>query len=71
LIIGALIGVVVVALKMPLPNGQQVCSMQLKQSLLNSPTSIGQWFQDSIQPIIDKAKELIKPVIDASFWFHN
>ena len=27
--------------------------------------SIGQWFQDTIQPIIDKAKELIKPVIDA------
>jgi hypothetical protein len=65
LIIGALIGAVFVAFKDTFVEWATGLFDAIKTKFDEFTASIGQWFQDTIQPIIDKAKELIKPVIDA------
>ena len=65
LVIGAIIGVVFVAFKDTFVEWATGLFDAIKTKFDEFTASIGQWFQDTIQPIIDKAKELIKPVIDA------
>jgi hypothetical protein len=65
LVIGAIIGVVFVAFKDTFVEWATGLFDAIKIKFDEFTASIGQWFQDTIQPIIDKAKELIKPVIDA------
>jgi phage-related protein len=65
LVIGALIGVVFVAFKDTFVEWATGLFDAIKTKFDEFTASIGQWFQDTIQPIIDKAKELIKPIIDA------
>jgi hypothetical protein len=56
LVIGAIIGVVFVALKILLLNGQQVCSMQLKQSLMNLPQVLANGFKTQFNLSLIKQK---------------
>jgi predicted chitinase len=65
LVIGAIIGAVFVAFKDTFVEWATGLFDAIKTKFDEFTASIGQWFQDTIQPIIDKAKELIKPVIDA------
>lgn len=65
LVIGAIIGVVFVAFKDAFVEWATGLFDAIKIKFDEFTASIGQWFQDSIQPIIDRAKELIQPIIDA------
>lgn len=63
--LAAIVGVVFIAFKDTFAEWATSLFDAIKIKFDEFTNSIKQWFEDSIQPIIDKAKELIAPVVDA------
>jgi putative chitinase len=62
--LAAIVGVVFVAFKDTFVEWATGLFDAIKTKFDEFTNNIKQWFQDSIQPIIDKAKELIAPIVD-------
>jgi putative chitinase len=65
LVIGAVIGVIFIAFKDTFVEWAKGLWSAISEKFSEFTAGIKQWFADTIQPILDKVKELIQPLIDA------
>ncbi len=65
LVIGAVIGVIFIAFKDTFVEWAEGLWSAISEKFSEFTAGIKQWFADTIQPILDKVKELIQPLIDA------
>lgn len=64
LVIGALIGVIFVSFKDAFVEWATGLGSVISEKFNEFTASIGQWFQDTIQPIFERVKGLITPIIE-------
>jgi putative chitinase len=65
LAIGAVVGIMFVAFKDTFVEWAKGLWSAISEKFGEFTDGIKQWFQDSVQPILDKVKEFIQPIIDA------